>query len=223
MGKKRFNFTQLNATQIITTIIGVIFGFSGINHGFFEFLQGNKPTESLVIQAIGEEHRFWPQGTEEAFTILPNYMISGIISMALGLAIIIWSLYFIKTRHGQTVFLALFILLFLFGGGIGQLVFFIPAWAFSTRMNTSLEGWKARIPQNTWPFLSGVWPVTLAISTICILIGLELAIFGYFPGLTDPEAIQNTAMYFVLSSAILNILTYIAGFGHDLKRLYSLS
>jgi hypothetical protein len=218
--KERSSFDNLNATRVITTTLGVIFGFSGINHGIFEFLQGNTPTPGLVIQAIGEAQRFWVYGTEEAFTILPNFMISGLLSMVVGLTIVVWSLFFIQTRYGRTVFLLLFILLFLVGGGIGQLVFFIPAWAFGTRMDKPLTWWKRVLPRSIWPFLSKLWIVTLVLSTIAILTGLELAIFGYFPGLTDPDEIQNLALSLVLASAILNIISFIAGFGHDLRRMY---
>jgi hypothetical protein len=120
------SFFNWHATRIIVTTIGVIFGFGGIDHGFFEFLQGNTPTNGLIIQAIGEGQRFWVEGTEEAFTIIPNFLISGILSMAIGLAIIIWSLWFIHSPHGRTVFLGLFIILFLVGGGINWHFLFRP-------------------------------------------------------------------------------------------------
>lgn len=218
--RERSAFRDLNATRIITSTVGTIMGFSGINHGFFEFLQGNKPTGTLWIHAIGEAQKFWVEGTEDAFTIIPNFLVTGILSMIIGLIIMIWSLWFIETRHGRTVFLALFILLFLVGGGVGQLAFFIPAWAFATRMNKPLTWWKKVLPNKILPLLSKLWIVILIVSTISILIGLEMAIFGYFPGVTDTNDIQNTTLSFVLSSAILNILAYIAGFGHDLKRMY---
>lgn len=217
--KERSAFSNLNATRVIVTVIGVIFGISGFNHGFFEFLQGNKPTDGLVIQAIGEEQRFWVEGTEEAFTIIPNFLISGLLSMMIGLAIVVWSLWFIQTKHGRSVFLGLFILLFLVGGGIGQLAFFIPAWAFATRMDKPLTWWRGVLPRSTWPFLSKLWIVTLALSTIAILTGLEIAIFGYFPGMTNPQTLQDTAMRCVMVSALLNVVTFIAGFGHELQRM----
>ena len=220
LDKEKSSFDNLNATRVIVTTIGVIFGFGGFNHGFFEFLQGNTPTDGLIIQAIGEAQRFWVLGTEEAFTIIPNFLISGLLSMVLGLTIIIWSLWFIQTQHGRTVFLALFILLFLVGGGIGQVAFFIPAWAFATRMNTPLTWWKKVLPRSIWPFLSKLWIITLILSSIAILIGLEIAIFGFVPGMTNPERIQNTALSFVLASAILNVISFIAGFGHELRRMY---
>ena len=52
-----------------------------------------------------------------------------------------------------------------------------------------------------------------------MLIGLEMAIFGFFPGLTDPVSIQNTAVLFVFSAAILYMASFIAGFGHELERM----
>ena len=220
MEKEGVSFYNLNATRVTATVIGVFFGlFSGINHGLFELLQGNTPTNGLFIHAIGEAQRFWLLGTEDAFTLIPNFMITGIASMIVGLAIIIWSLWFLPGRYGRTVFLGLFILSFLVGGGIGQVAFFIPAWAFATRMNKPLTWWKKVLPRSTWTFLSGLWIVTLVLATISILIGLEMAIFGFFPGLTDPEAIQDTALRFVLTSAILYVVTFIAGFGHELKRM----
>lgn len=213
------SFDNLNATRVIATTVGVFFGlFSVVNHGFFELLQGNKPTHGFFIAAIGEGQRFWPLGTEDAFTLIPNFMITGIASMVVGVAIIIWSIWFLPTRHGRSVFLGLFILSFLVGGGIGQVAFFIPAWAFATRMDKPLSWWRKVLPQRSWPFLSRLWPVTLVLATAVMSVGLEMAIFGYFPGLTDPEAIQNRALLFVLTSAILYIVSFIAGFGHELKR-----
>jgi hypothetical protein len=219
MKKEKSFWGNLNATHVTATTIGVFFGlFSGVNHGFFEILQGNKPTNDLLISAIGEAQRFWLEGHEPAFTVIPNFMITGILSIIVGLAIVIWSIWFLPTKHGRSVFLGLFILSFLVGGGIGQVAFFIPAWAFATRMDKPLTWWRQVLPRRSWPFLSKLWPVTLVLATAVMLIGLEMAIFGYFPGLTEPETIQNTAMLFVLASAILYVMSFIAGFGHELNR-----
>ena len=220
MRKETISFENLNATRVIATTIGVFFGlFSGVNHGVFEFLQGNKPTNGLVINAIGEAHRFWIEGTEPAFTLIPNFMITGIVSMIVGLVIAIWSIWFLPTKHGRAIFLGLFILSFLVGGGIGQAFFFIPAWAFATRMDKPLTWWRKVLSRNTWPVLSKLWIVTLVLAIITMLIGLEMAIFGYFPEITDTETLQNVNMTFVFGSAILFVLSFITGFGHELRRM----
>jgi hypothetical protein len=220
MTKERVSFQNLNATRIIATTIGVFIGlFSGVNHGFFEALQGNKPTGGFYILAIGEAQRFWPLAGEGAFTLIPNFLITGIASMVVGVAIIIWSIWFLPTRHGRTVFLGLSILSFLVGGGIGQVAFFIPAWAFATRMGKPLSWWRKALPRSTWPFLSRLWMVTLVLATVFISITLEIGIFGLFPGLTNPETIQDTSMIFMFGSVILYVVSFIAGFGHELQRM----
>jgi len=218
--ERKISFNDLKATHIVATTIGVFFGlFSGINHGFFELLQGNTPTNGPLIHAVGDAQRFWPLGTEDAFTILPNFLITGIASMVVGLAIVVWSLWFLPTKHGRTVFLGLFILSFLVGGGIGQVAFFLPAWAFATRMDKPLIWWRKVLPHNSWTFLSNLWFPMLVLATLAMTIGLEMAIFGFFPGITEPVAIQDTAMLFVLAAAILYIFAFITGFGHELRRM----
>ena len=114
------------ATRIIVAAMGIMLGIAGMNHGFFEILQGNTPTGSLIIQAIGDEQQMWIHGTEEAFTVVPNFLLTGILAISVSIAIIIWSVGFVHKKHGPTVFILLFVLLFLTGGGIGQIVFFIP-------------------------------------------------------------------------------------------------
>jgi len=212
------SFLDVNATRVTATTVGVLLGLSGMNHGFFEFLQGNVPTGGLVLQAIGPAQRFWERGTEEAFSIIPTFLASGLLSMLVGLIIVIWSLWFIQSKYGPPVFLGLFIVLFLVGGGIGQIAFFVPAWAFATRMHKPLTWWRKVLPRSLWPFLSGLWLVTLMLATLAILIGLEIAIFGLVPGMTDPEQVQNTAMATVLLSAVLYVISFVAGFGHELRR-----
>jgi hypothetical protein len=64
--------------------LGVLFAIGGIDHGFFETLQGNKPTPGLFIRSIGPQQQMWPYGTEDAFTLIPNFLFSGIVSITLA-------------------------------------------------------------------------------------------------------------------------------------------
>ncbi|MGB8980624.1 MAG: hypothetical protein WCC12_01995, partial [Anaerolineales bacterium] len=96
------------ATRLTVATLGTIFGISGMNHGFFEILQGNVPTGSLFISAIGEAQKMWPHGNEPAFTLIPNFLMTGIAAMIVGLAIIIWSLGFVHKKNGPVVFILLF-------------------------------------------------------------------------------------------------------------------
>ena len=72
---------NISAIGTMTSILGVICGLSGFEHGFFEMLQGNIVPKSQMINAIGEANRFWQYGTEPAFTIIPNFFVTGILAM----------------------------------------------------------------------------------------------------------------------------------------------
>ena len=61
------------ATKVIVTALGIIFGLSGISHGFFETLQGNNPTNGMFISAIGVNQRMWLHGAEPAFTLSQTF------------------------------------------------------------------------------------------------------------------------------------------------------
>ena len=95
------------ATRIIVATLGTIFGISGMNHGFYEIRQGNIPTGGLFISAIGEAQMMWTHGNELAFTLIPNFLMTGIAAMLVGLAIIIWSLGFVHKKNGSVVFILL--------------------------------------------------------------------------------------------------------------------
>ena len=212
-------FAARSATNVIAATVGVFFGlFSSINHGIFEILQGNRPTNSFLINAIGEAQRFWPEGTEPAFTLIPNFMLTGLAAVLVGAAIIVWSIWFLDSKHGRKVYLGLFIISFLVGGGIGQAFFFIPAWAFATRMGKPLNWWRRILPRRSWPLLSRLWKLTLGLAVGLMLIGLEMTIFGYFPGKLEVEELMNVNMLFVFGSAIMFVISFIAGFGQELLR-----
>jgi hypothetical protein len=207
------------ATQTIVSTMGVFLGLSGMNHGFFETLQGTVPTPGLIVQAIGPAQRFWIHGTEEAFTFLPNFLLTGLAAMLVGLAIIVWSVGFIHTRHGPAVFLLLCICLFLVGGGIGQVVFFIPAWAVSTRIHKPLTWWRKVLPAGARPVLAKIWPFSVSLGSFCFLVALEIAIFGFMPGLSDPEQILYTCWYFLLAAWLLYLLSFVSGFASDIQQM----
>ena len=206
-------------TRITASTIGVLLGLAGfINHGFFEILQGNTPTHGLYIEAIGESHRFWTYGTEGAFTLIPNFLITGICVLLVSLAIIFWSIKFIHIKRGATVFLFLLILLTLVGGGIGHIVLFLPTWAYATRINKPLNWWKKILSKKVRKVLAKIWMPMLVMTSLSWLIVMELGIFGFFPGQTNPDIILNITFGFVIFTAFFANLTFFCGFARDFEK-----
>jgi hypothetical protein len=202
---------------LIVSTLGVLFAISGITHGFFEVLQGNKPINGLFIEAIGESHRMWIHGGEGAITVIPNFMVTGIVAIIISLMIIVWSVKYVHLRHGPTVFLILYILLFLTGGGVGQILFFMLTWAAATRINKSLNWWQNILKKDTIHKFALLWPWTLAIGSLLLLTALWIATTGYVPGMSNADSILAFMLTCVGIGFILFIVTFISGFAQDIE------
>ena len=203
------------ATRITAATLGTIFGISGMNHGFFELLQGNVPTGGLFISAIGEAQKMWPHGNEYAFTLIPNFLITGIAAVMVGLAIIIWSLGFVHKKNGPVVFILLFILLLMVGGGVAQILFFPWIWLVSTRINEPLVWWRKILPVKIQKPLGNLWHWFLIISSALLVFVLEIATTGFVPAVNDPEVVLSIMLSCLGMEVVVLPLTFVSGFAHD--------
>jgi hypothetical protein len=210
------------ATKIIVSTIGIILGISGLDHGIFEILQGDRPTDGLLINAIGPDHIMWEHGGEGAFTILPTFLLTGILAITVGIAMIVWSLWFIDKKRGPLVFFLLNLLLFLFGGGIGAPVLIYPAAGIAaTHIHEPLIWWRKILPERIRPALAKLWPYTLTIAVISMLIGLYIAITGHIPGVSpdDPNRILAIDLTIVFGSGLgMFLVSFVSGFADDIQR-----
>jgi hypothetical protein len=209
------------ATKRIVSTIGVILGISGIDHGIFEILQGNTPTGGLVIEAIGPDQIMWVHGGEGAFTILPTFLLTGILAVITGVATIIWAVWFIDRKTGPVVFLVLNLMLFLFGGGIAAPILIYPAAGLAaTRIHKPLTWWQKTIPAQIRPGLAKIWPYTLSLGVISMLLGLYIAITGDIPGfeVADPDRILVVDLLIVFAGGLgMFLVSLVSGFAADLQ------
>jgi hypothetical protein len=158
-----------NAARIIVSTVGFLCGISGLEHGFFEILQGNVAPSGLLISAIGPAQRFWPGGTETALTIIPSFLITGILAMLASLMVIIWSATFIHKKYGAAVFLFLSMLQFLVGGGFAQIFLVLLTAVGATQVNVPWKGWRVLLPDFTRRFLAKLWLALLIVFAFTLL------------------------------------------------------
>ena len=145
-----------SATRAVASTLGVLVGVAGMEHGFFEMLQGNVTPSGIMIDAIGPAQRFWEYGTERALTIIPNFFVTGILAIIVGLLVTIWAGLFIGRKHGAWVLMLLSIILWLVGGGFGPIFMSILAIVTATRINKPLKWWRAHLPVNARGFLARI-------------------------------------------------------------------
>jgi len=203
------------ATRATVATLGTIFGISGMCHGFFETLQGSISTGGLFISAIGEAQRMWPHGNEYAFTLIPNFLITGITAMLIGLTIVVWSLGFVHKERGPVILVFLFVLLLLLGGGVAQVLFFPWICLVSTRINNSLVWWRKTLQGKIRILLGRLWLWCLIISSALLVFALEIAVTGYIPTVNDPDTVLSVMLFCLALEAVFLPLTFITGFAHD--------
>jgi hypothetical protein len=207
------------ATRTIASTLGVLVGIGSIEHGILECLQGPRPTPGLIVNALGPGYLWtvWKHGGEGAFTLLPNFLSSGILSCLIGVSMIIWALSHIKSRRGPIVFLSLGMLSFLSGGGVAQIVLFTLTCGVATRIRAPLVLWRHLIPAAARPPLSRIWPWTLTAATALFLAALEIAIFGYVPGVVDEQRLLHICWMLLGVALGLYLVSICSGFAEDIE------
>jgi len=156
------------ATKTVATWLGILAGLAGLEHGYFEFLQGNVPPPSLVFPSMGPPcvaELVW-NACEPALTVLPSLRIAGILTVLLGLLIILWSVFFIQSKCGGIVLILLSVLLLLAGGGVFPPLFGIIGGAAGTKINKPLTG---KPPNDITRFAATLWPWPLVILMVWLL------------------------------------------------------
>jgi hypothetical protein len=199
--------TQNNnkSTQIFVIIMGLLTGFSGISHGIFETIQGNKPATD-ILERIG------------AFTIIPNYLFTGITSIIISSAIGVWTVEFIHKKHGPAIYLLLSIILCLTGGGIAMIPGFLLTWAVATRINKPLTWWKKGLQKNLRQQLSKAWLTVLITGFLFISTGIAIWLLLTPPGETYKITFVDYACWlFLCIGLLLLIITIISGFARDIE------
>jgi len=156
------------ATRVATTVLGLFAGGASIEHGIFEVLQGNVRPDGLMIASMGppcQPEAVW-NACEPAMTILPSFLITGILAILIGVAVLVWSVAFVQRKSGGLVLIGLSVLMLLFGGGLFPPLIGIIGGAVGTRINVPV---KERPMRAAGRFFAGLWPWPLIVLSVWLL------------------------------------------------------
>jgi len=180
-----------NPYGLTVATFSTLFGFSGLEHGLFELLQGNVRPDGLLISAIGPAQRFWPHGTETAFTIIPNMAVTGCIAMLFSFTVILWSLFGLRKKHAWLPLMALSIMQFLTGGGFAQIFLSVSISLVACRLNMPLPWWKKHISKRILAAIGACWIALYLLFIVLFICSIFMAVFGFPFGRTQPELTYN--------------------------------
>jgi hypothetical protein len=199
------------AAKLTASIFGVLAGLGGLTHGIGEVLQGNVKPEGIIINSWVEGPIATNMGGEPGMTIIPSLLITGILTIIVSLATVVWAAAFVQRKHGGRILILLSATMLLVGGGFGPPIIGMLAGAAGTGIGAPLRR-GARMSG----FLAVLWPWVFGISTIngvFLVIGSVIAV--YFLNVNNPDLFTNS--FFV--SIILLPLTIFSGRAYDVTKL----
>jgi len=113
----KYDSKTCNPMKISAVVLVTYSAIIGLIHGIGEILQAGSKSNSYLINAIdvADPDKIWHAGLP-AFSLIPDFLITGIITVLISIAILVFANLLIESDYLK--FLPLFfILLFLFGGG----------------------------------------------------------------------------------------------------------
>jgi hypothetical protein len=202
----------MGALRTTASVFGVYAGLLGMEHGFFETLQGNVAPKGIKILAVGPPGLPFPFGHEPAMTLVPNFLLTGILAMIFGLLIIIWAGMFVQKKHGAEVLFLLSIILLLVGGGFGPITLLITASVTATGIDRPLIWWQSHLPPNLKRILAKLWPWFFIGALLYVPVEFTI---GYIFDVKNDAKLNLPLSYPLVG---LFLLTLIAGFAHAVQR-----
>ena len=194
------------ATRVVASLFGIFAGFGGPEHGYFEILQGNVRPDSLMIAAMGppcDPEEVWNL-CEPAMTVIPSFLVTGILATVVGLITMIWAAAFVQRKNGGIALILLSIALLLVGGGLFPPVIGIIAGVVATRINAPVT----RRPGSVLRFFAKLWPWPL--------VAFFVWAFGQFVvGYFFNELLQKSGFLSPLLIIGLIVLSILTGYAYD--------
>ncbi len=149
---------QISATHLVALVFGVLSGLGGLRHGIGEVLQGNVRSEGLVTESWTIGPLSTNMGGEPGLTIIPNMLVTGLLTIVVSLAVIVWSLSFVQREHGGLVLFLLTFGMLLVGGGFGPPVVGMLAAIAGGEIHNPHLWWHEHVTSGTQQTLSDAWP-----------------------------------------------------------------
>lgn len=195
--------TENRAARLNASLFGVLSGIGGLVHGIGEALQGNVRPEGIVINSWTVGPIASHMGGEPGMTIVPNLLITGILTILFGLAVIVWSAAFVQRKGGGLVLIGLVIGMLLVGGGFGPIVIGVLAGVAGLRINARRERPSTgvrRVAARLWPWVFGI----CLSNGVFLVIGSLILVF--FFEYHNPDLFVYS-FFFATASLLLTILT----------------
>jgi hypothetical protein len=189
-------------------------GLGGLTHGVGEVLQGNVKPDGIVVNSWTQGPIATNMGGEPGITIVPNLLVTGILTILVSLAIIVWAIFGRNKNYGHILIL-LSVSLLLVGGGVGPPIIGILAGMAGIGVDRTLAWWRKHLSVNVRHFLATLWPWIFSIAVINgVFLVIGSLILVYLFDLNNPDLF----LYSFFFSILFLLLTIFTGRGYDIQK-----
>jgi len=199
-------------TLTLALTLAILAGIMGIEHGIGEVLEGNRPTEGVFILSWPDAAFFEILSGEPAMTIVPNYLITGILAIIFSGIFLAVLLRYRLVRKSIPILFGLLVLMLLTGGGFGPPILGTIAVLIALKGNSQLRTWR-KLPLKLHLVFRKLWPLVFG---LCLAGWLMMfpgaALVSYFAGV-------DSALIMVIPTLVafgLIPITLVLGFSRDI-------
>jgi hypothetical protein len=156
---------------------------------------------------------------EPALTIVPNFLVTGILAVVVGLLTAIWSLAFIDRKYGAWGLFFLCIVLLLVGGGSPPLIAGTVGCLVASRIGKPLTWWRTHLSDRVRGVLVRLWPWSLIAYVVTALAGVEMAVFGYPLAWFLSLDVMTIVLYAIGNISLVFLAVAVpSGFAYDIQK-----
>ncbi len=206
---------NVSAPRLVASVFGVLSGLGGLRHGIGEILQGNVKPDGIFAESWTTGPLSTNMGGEPGLTILPSMLVTGILTVIVSLAVIVWSIAFVERTHGGLGLLLLSGAMLLVGGGVGPPVVGMLAGIAGLEINSSHQWWRTRVSAHVRAVLAWAWSwiFTVAVANGLLLFVVSLLlVYGF--DFNHPNLFLNS---FYLAVVLVPLAT-ITAIAYDVER-----
>ena len=197
------------ALRTISTF-GVIAAVAGLEHGIGEVLQGGRRPDSVMILSWPDAPFFSIHAGEPAMTVIPNLLVSGILTVLVSLLFCACAVFFMGRKQSGAALLLISVLWLLVGGGFGPPVLGVLLGSAALLVH-ALAAKETRFTAGLWRFLARQWQwLYIACLGAWLLLFPGLNLWDTLIGVRNPEGIVPLVAFSSFGFLLLAILTGIA-------------
>ena len=208
-------FHNVSATHLVAATFGVLSGLGGLRHGIGEALQGSVKPDGIFIESWTTGPLATNMGGEPGMTVIPNMLITGILTIVVSLVVIFWSLAFVQREHGGLVLLLLSVGMLMVGGGVGPPVVGMLAAIAGGEINNPHQWWRGHVSSGMQHLLASAWPWAFGagfVNGALLFVASLVLVYGF--DFNNPDLF----LYSFYLAIVLVPLGTITAIAHDMQR-----